>query len=242
MPPGMIDGPFSAPSSPPETPEPTKCRPCSAQRGLAPDRCRGSARCRRRRRCRPPRAAAPARRSRRRCGPPALTMMTILRGRSSDATKSVDRLRRRRSRPRRRARRSATRSWRTERLWTATVYPWRAKLRARLRPITASPVTPTPCEFCHSPKPSLLRLRRSSPARADAVWMPQRIGSASWPFGEPFVRAGGSSCTTGPWDTPCRRGPEDVRMLQPLGISDEAEAAYVALAPLSSASVDELSS
>ena len=29
-------------------------------------------------------------------------------------------------------------------------------------------------------------------------------------------------------------------MLQPLGISAEAEAAYVALAPLSSASVDEL--
>src|SRR5678815_668940 len=26
-PPGIIDGPFSAPSSPPETPQPTKCRP-----------------------------------------------------------------------------------------------------------------------------------------------------------------------------------------------------------------------
>ena len=29
MPPGMIEGPFSAPSSPPETPAPTKCRPFS---------------------------------------------------------------------------------------------------------------------------------------------------------------------------------------------------------------------
>ena len=28
-PPGMIDGPFSAPSSPPEMPAPTKCRPRS---------------------------------------------------------------------------------------------------------------------------------------------------------------------------------------------------------------------
>ena len=28
-PPGMIDGPLSAPSSPPDTPMPTKCRPCS---------------------------------------------------------------------------------------------------------------------------------------------------------------------------------------------------------------------
>ncbi len=28
-PPGMIEGPFSAPSSPPETPAPTKCRPLS---------------------------------------------------------------------------------------------------------------------------------------------------------------------------------------------------------------------
>eukprot|EP00732_Lithocolla_globosa_P004465 Lithocolla_globosa_v1_NODE_4130_length_1504_cov_17.396135.p2 type:complete len:129 gc:universal NODE_4130_length_1504_cov_17.396135:988-1374(+) len=32
VPPGMIEGPCRAPSSPPETPEPTKCKPCSEQR------------------------------------------------------------------------------------------------------------------------------------------------------------------------------------------------------------------
>ena len=32
----MMLGPFSAPSSPPETPQPTKCRPRLPQRGLAP--------------------------------------------------------------------------------------------------------------------------------------------------------------------------------------------------------------
>ena len=31
----MIDGPSSAPSSPPEMPVPTKCRPCSRRRLLA---------------------------------------------------------------------------------------------------------------------------------------------------------------------------------------------------------------
>ena len=37
-PPGMIEGPLSAPSSPPEIPAPTKLQPLRLQRLLAPDR------------------------------------------------------------------------------------------------------------------------------------------------------------------------------------------------------------
>ena len=88
VPPGMMDGPFSAPSSPPDTPVPTKCRPCSlraASRRIVSGKCAF------------PASTTMSPSSRRgtsssmtaSVGPPALTMMTTLRGRSSDATKSA---------------------------------------------------------------------------------------------------------------------------------------------------------
>src|SRR5919107_3983527 len=136
----MIDGPFSAPSSPPDTPVPTKCSPWTfsspsrriesgkwalpASMTMSPSSSSGTS----------SEITASV-------GPPALTMMTTLRGRSSDATNcsivsdgtNVP------SCPW-----SATSDsvLANDRLCTATVYPCRAKLRARLRPITAKPVTP----------------------------------------------------------------------------------------------------
>ena len=87
VPPGMIDGPSSAPSSPPETPEPTKCRPFS--RSAASRRIVSG-------KCALPASTTMSPSSRKgtsssmtaSVGPPALTMTTILRGRASDATKS----------------------------------------------------------------------------------------------------------------------------------------------------------
>ena len=85
----MMLGPSSAPSSPPETPVPTKCRPCAAQRLLAAagvGEVRVAAvdddvaRLQQRR---------PARRSPRRWARRPCTMMMTARGRSSDATKSA---------------------------------------------------------------------------------------------------------------------------------------------------------
>ena len=88
MPPGMIDGPLSAPSSPPETPVPTKCRPRAASASsrrmvsgkcalpasttMSPDSSSGSS------------SSITAS-----VAAPALTMITTLRGRASDATKSA---------------------------------------------------------------------------------------------------------------------------------------------------------
>ena len=140
VPPGMIDGPLSAPSSPPETPVPTKCRPCSRRafsRRIVSGKWALPASM----------TMSPSSRSgisssmTASVGPPALTMMTTLRGRSSEATKSAM------DSDGRNAPSWPASSIRDcvlayERLCTATVYPWRAKLRARLRPMTARPVTP----------------------------------------------------------------------------------------------------
>ena len=78
----MIDGPFSAPSSPPDTPMPTKCRPCSRS---AASRRRVSLKC-----ALPPSTImSPASSSGANSSitasvaGPALTMMTRRRGRSS---------------------------------------------------------------------------------------------------------------------------------------------------------------
>ncbi len=87
-PPGMIDGPFSAPSSPPDTPVPTKCKPfdfryssrrmvsgkCAlpASMMMSPDSISGISSS--------ITASVPG---------PALTMISTRRGRSRDATKSA---------------------------------------------------------------------------------------------------------------------------------------------------------
>ena len=84
----MIDGPLSAPSSPPDTPVPTKCRPCSfssfsrrmvsgkwalpASMMMSPSSSRATSSA--------ITASVPG---------PALTMMITRRGRSSEATKSA---------------------------------------------------------------------------------------------------------------------------------------------------------
>ena len=140
VPPGMMLGPLSAPSSPPEMPVPTKWMPCSRS---AASRRRVSAKC----------ALPPSTRMSpgsssgaswsitASVGPPAFTMITTRRGFSSEATKSSAEYDGRKlpSCPN-----SSTRArvLASVRLWRATVWPCRAKLRARLLPITARPVTP----------------------------------------------------------------------------------------------------
>ena len=87
-PPGMIDGPKRAPSSPPETPQPTKFEPLSR---AAPPRgggCRGSASCRRRSRMSPASSSGASFAIISSTGSPAGTIIMIRRGRSSAATSS----------------------------------------------------------------------------------------------------------------------------------------------------------
>ena len=136
----MIDGPLSAPSSPPETPVPTKWMPLLAQRRLAAD---GVVEVR---------VAAVdddvARLEQR--GELVDDRVGGLAGLHHDDDGA---------RPLERGDEVLEALGRDEvalvavlveqalhlgvvRLWTATVCPWRAKLRARLRPITARPVTP----------------------------------------------------------------------------------------------------
>ena len=132
----------SAPSSPPDTPQPTKCRPVLAQRRLA--------------------AAGVGKWAL----PQSMMMSPVVQqrdqlvdhrvGRAAGLDHDDDR-----ARPLQRrdevGHRLATATnvpsspcsstsdcgaWRSVRLCSATVCPCRAKLRARLRPITASPVTP----------------------------------------------------------------------------------------------------
>src|SRR5215831_3407329 len=79
-------------------------------------------------------------------GPPALTITTIARGRRRLATKSaIDSLGTNAPSPPCSATRLRVRSG--DRLCSATTCPCRAKLRARLRPITARPVTPMSASF-----------------------------------------------------------------------------------------------
>lgn len=139
-PPGMMLGPSSAPSSPPEMPAPTKWMPCSR-----------SSRSRRRVSSKwalpPSMITSPSSRSSANSritasvGSPAFTMTIRRRGRSSASTNSFadSAATKEPSCPN-----SSTRAWvfAAVRLWTATVNPLRAKFRARLLPITASPVTP----------------------------------------------------------------------------------------------------
>src|SRR6478672_9402601 len=136
----MIEGPFRAPSSPPETPQPTKWMPRSAR-----------AACRRRVSANwalPPsmmmspgstnEASSSITAS---VGPPALTMIRILRGLASDATKSaLDSDGTNTPSPPCSSISAAVLAY--DRLCTAVTNPFRAKFRARFDPITANPVTP----------------------------------------------------------------------------------------------------
>ena len=144
-PPGMMLGPCSAPSSPPDTPVPTKCRPRSLQRRLAPPGVREV------------RVAGVdqhvARLEQRRelvdhrVGRLAGLHHDHHPARPFQAGHEVLGALRREERPLvRRTPRPAPWCGCSVRLCSATVWPWRAKLRARLRPITASPVTPI-CAF-----------------------------------------------------------------------------------------------
>ena len=87
-PPGMIDGPFSAPSSPPDTPVPTKCRPISASfasRRIVSGKCALPASM-----TMSPSSSSGISSSITASVPaPALTMINTRRGRSSEATKSA---------------------------------------------------------------------------------------------------------------------------------------------------------
>ena len=78
--------------------------------------------------------------------------------------------------PRRRARRPGCGCARAVRLCSATGYPWRARLRARLRPITARPVTPicAACSVIRGSSESLVVIRASSPLRTRAGPMSSR--------------------------------------------------------------------
>lgn len=88
VPPGMIDGPLSAPSSPPETPVPTKCRPSAASafsRRIVSGKCALPASTT----MSPSSSSGTSSSMTASVAAPALTMMTTLRGRSSEATKSA---------------------------------------------------------------------------------------------------------------------------------------------------------
>jgi hypothetical protein len=139
-PPGMIDGPLRAPSSPPETLQPTKYKPCSASAAsrrqvsakwalpqsttMSPAPSNGASSS----------ITAPV-------AGPACTIAITARGAFSDATKSLTDSAGTTS-PSCPCRRTSARVRCGERLCTATAWPCRARLRAKLRPITASPVTP----------------------------------------------------------------------------------------------------
>ncbi len=136
----MIDGPLSAPSSPPEMPQPTKWMPFSRaafsrrmvswNRALPPSM-----------RMSPGSSNAESSSMTASVGPPALTMMMILRGTASDATNSAaDSLGT--NVPSEPCSSITARVLLLERLWMAVTKPLLAKLRARLEPITAIPVTP----------------------------------------------------------------------------------------------------
>ena len=136
----MIDGPFNAPSSPPEIPAPTKFSPrsrsaCSRRmvswKLALPPSTMMSPSSKRSASCSMT-ASVPA---------PAWTMMIAVRGRESDATKSS--MSSPATKPASGCSSTSRRIRSGERLWTATVLPSRpARLRARLAPITARPTTP----------------------------------------------------------------------------------------------------
>ena len=139
-PPGMMDGPRSAPSSPPEMPAPTKWRPAAAtsrsrrmvsvNRALPPSIMMS-----------PSSIASTSWAITASVAAPAWTMITALRGRWSDATNSsiVSAGMKSPSWPNSSI---TARVFSGERLKMATVWPLEAKLRARLEPITAIPTTP----------------------------------------------------------------------------------------------------
>jgi len=155
---GAFSGTWSGPSvvvthDPPETPVPTKCRPCALR---ADSRRRVSTK------CALPQSITMSSSSSSgtsssitsSVASPALTMMITARGRSSDATKSSSESDGTNfpSSPC-----CSTSEWvRAEvLLCTATVCPWWARLRARLRPITARPVTPMFALACAVMTPTL---------------------------------------------------------------------------------------
>ncbi len=148
VPPGMMLGPLSAPSSPPEMPAPTKWRPfartsfsrriVSVNSALPPSTMMS------------PSSNASVSCSMTASVPrPALTMMIAVRGRCSDAANSSIEV----AATKPASGCSSTRSvvfW-VVRLYTATVLPSRlARLRARFDPITASPTTPMFAVACWS--------------------------------------------------------------------------------------------
>src|ERR1700761_5843752 len=136
----MMLGPLRAPSSPPDTPQPTKFRPCSRS---ACSRRRVSMKCAlpQSTTMSPWSSSGTSSSITASVAGPAWTMMMMARGRSRLATKSArDSLGRNVPSSPWSLTRLRVRSG--ERLCRATVWPWRARFRARLRPITARPVTP----------------------------------------------------------------------------------------------------
>ncbi len=188
-----MDGPLSAPSSPPEMPVPTKWMPCS----------RSSF-------------------SRRRVSskwalPPSMIDVALLQQRGELADHRVGRvarlhhdhqppgalqrgdellgrLARRRRCPRRRAPRPGRSVLAAVRLCTATVKPLRAKLRARLLPMTASPVTPMSADplICRSWGEVRLPLRSLCAAYGPAARSPPPIGDRGRDRGPRAARTGGA--------------------------------------------------
>ncbi len=148
-PPTMIDGPLRAPSSPPETPAPTKCSPLassawvrrivSPKSALPPSTTMS------------PGSSSPATASTTASVPrPAWTMTTTQRGVVRLATNSSSSTL---------GTKSPSSPWASMRasvfscvrFHRATVWPLRARFRARLLPMTASPITPTPARALMAP-------------------------------------------------------------------------------------------
>src|SRR3954452_248396 len=143
-PPGMILGPLSAPSSPPLTPVPTKCSPRSASaavrlwvswyRALPPSITMS-----------PSSSSGTSSSMTASVGLPACTMIRMLRGRESAPTNSSTLpVGTKSPSPPCAAISASVRAW--VRLCRTTWWPCRARLRARLAPMTARPVTPI-CEL-----------------------------------------------------------------------------------------------
>src|SRR6201992_1022942 len=136
----MMLGPLRAPSSPPDTPQPTKFRSCSRS---ACSRRRVSMKCAlpQSTTMSPWSSSGTSSSMTASVAGPAWTMMMMARGRSRLATKSlIDSLGRNVPSSPWSLTRLRVRSG--ERLCRATVWVWRARSRARLRPITPRPVTP----------------------------------------------------------------------------------------------------
>ena len=166
-PPGMIDGPRSAPSLPPETPMPTKRhaapRARSSRRSVSVKRLLPASTTMSSASSSGSRASSTAS-----TGEPAGTINTIRRGRSSAATRASVALTSRRS-ALRGDRPPVCASRRQLRLKIATRCPRLAKFRARFAPMTPRPTTArSHVVVRHRLRPSVPGLRGRSRSRARA--------------------------------------------------------------------------